>query len=107
MNTPDLNVIKARTVERIGYVEVQEEDWWDLLEHIENLRAIRLAHDRMGRRYCECGDDDVCMLTRERDAARAEAARLRAELNEVEVTMVAEREAAAMERKRLTSQEKT
>lgn len=107
MNTPDLNVIKARTVERIGYVEVQEEDWWDLLEHIENLRAIRSAHDRMGRRYCECGDDDVCMLTRERDAARAEVERIHAELDAVEVTMLAEREAAAMERERLTSQEKT
>jgi len=104
---PDISAIKARTVERIGYLEVQEEDWWDLLDHIENLRAIRSAHDRMGRRYCECGDDDVCMLTRERDAARAEVERLHAELNAVEVTMLAEREAAAMERERLTSQEKT
>jgi hypothetical protein len=103
VKTLDIDAIKARTVERIaiGCVEVQEDDWRDLLEHVENLRAIRAAHDRLGRRYCACGDDDVCMLTRERDAARAEVERLHAELNAVEVTMLAEREAAAMEREKM------
>ena len=50
-----------------------------LVSEIEDLRATLASFDRLGRRWCECGDAEVCVLARAAQRAEAEAEQLRAQ----------------------------
>lgn len=42
------------------------------VEEIEKHRAVMEGYERAGRTWCECGEEDICTLTRQRQRAEQE-----------------------------------